>query len=307
MNKRLIGVAIAALLALLGTIAILRYVNDADERARADVELVEVYVVDSRVAAGADEAEIRGSIGTAQVTAESVLGDVVTDLQQLDGKVAAVDLVPGEQVLASRFIDAASYNAGKSRLTSVPAGLQEITFSMAPERLVGGQVNPGDTVGVIASFGETELGGISEDALLAIDTYEEYIELANLLGAVEEDLTLVETTHFLLHKVLVTRVQVEELPQEVVDADGNPVDTGVLSPTGNLLVTLAVQTEDVERLVFSAEFGSIWMSYEPAEADGHEATEPTNRNNVFDHPHEDEDGAEEFISNDIADETEAAS
>ncbi len=39
MNKRLIGVAIAAVLALVGTILILSYVNDADDRARAEVEL----------------------------------------------------------------------------------------------------------------------------------------------------------------------------------------------------------------------------------------------------------------------------
>lgn len=307
MNKRLIGVAIAAVLALLGTIAILRYVNDADERARADVELVEVYVVESHVRAGADEAEIRSAIGTAQVTAESVLGDVVTDLRQLDGRVAAVDLVPGEQVLASRFIDTASYNAGKSRLTSVPEGLQEITLSLAPERIVGGHVNPGDTVGIIASFGEAELGGVSEEQIEAIETYEEYVELANLLGSAEEKLTLVETTHFLLHKVLVTRVQIEELPQEVLDADGNPVDTGVLSPTGNLLVTLAVETADVERIVFSAEFGLIWMSYEPAEADDHESTESTHRGNVFDHPHEEDDGTDELISDDTTEDAEAAS
>ncbi len=47
MNKRLIGVAIAAVLAVAGTFIILRYVNEADERAQADVDLVEVYVIDT--------------------------------------------------------------------------------------------------------------------------------------------------------------------------------------------------------------------------------------------------------------------
>jgi len=288
MNKRLIGVAAAALLALLGTILILRYVNDADDRARADVELVEVFVIEDKVSAGATEGELRGAIGTTEVSASAVVDGVLTDLQQLDGRVAAVDLVPGEQVLLSRLIDAASFNRGRSRLTSVPDGLQEITVSLEPQRLVGGQVVPGDTVGVIASFEEASVNGISEDQLDALETSEEFVQLIASLESIPESVKLVETTHFLLHQVLVTRIQVEELPQEQLDSQGNPIDTGVLSPTGNLLVTLAVATEDIERLVFSAEFGRLWMSYEPESAGDHDDAESTHRGNVFDHPHEEE-------------------
>ncbi|MCZ6857885.1 MAG: hypothetical protein O7F70_07790, partial [Gemmatimonadetes bacterium] len=33
-------------------------------------------------------------------------------------------------------------------------------------------------------------------------------------------------------------------------------------PTGNLLVTLAMEPDDVERTVFSAEFGTVWLAQE---------------------------------------------
>ncbi|MEQ8841082.1 MAG: hypothetical protein RIB98_08875 [Acidimicrobiales bacterium] len=283
MNKRLIGVAVAALLAALGTVVILRYVNDADERAQADAELVEVFVVEDGVSAGADEAELRSAIGTTEVAASTVVDGVLTDLLQLDGKVAAVDLVPGEQVLLNRLIDEASYNSGRSRLTSVPDGLHEVTVSLEPQRLLGGQVEPGDTVGVLATFDEASINGVSSEQIRVLETSPpaEFLAQIELLKSIGPDVKLVPETHFLLHKVLVTRVQVEQLPQEQLDADGNPIDTGILTPTGNLLVTLALETEDVERLVFTAEFGTIWMSYQPESAGGPDEAPGVNRGSVF--------------------------
>ena len=46
MSKRVIAVAAAAVLALVGTLVVIAYVRDADDRARADVEFVEVLVVE---------------------------------------------------------------------------------------------------------------------------------------------------------------------------------------------------------------------------------------------------------------------
>ncbi len=296
MNKRLLGAAAAAGLAVLGTLAILLYVRDADDRAKADIELVEVFVIEDRVQAGTGDSDLRAAIGVAEVQANTVVDGVITDLNQLNGQVAAVDLVPGEQVLLSRFIDAEAFDDGRSRLTSVPPDLHEITVSLAPERLVGGQVAPGDTVGVLGSFGPAEIGGIAIDN---IDTLEEY-ELA--VAALEEqpdNLSAIETTHFVLNKVLVTRVQLEQLPVERTDANGNPVDTGSLAPTGNLLVTLAVDAESAQKLVFTVEFGRVWMTYQPSTTPDHDDDlDATNRGNVFDHPH-DEDGFDPFDGSDL--------
>ncbi len=285
MNKRLLGAAAAAGLAVIGTFAILLYVRDADDRAKADIELVEVYVIEDHVNAGTGEADLRSSIGTTEMAANSVVDGVLTDLAQLDGQVAAVDLVPGEQVLLSRLIDKAAYDDGRTRLTSIPAGMHEITVSMDPERLVGGQVQPGDTVGVLTSFNSSEVGGIALDN---IDTEEEYLlAIEAIENAPTDTVTNVETTHFVLNKVLVTRVQVEQLPVEREDSDGNPIDTGILAPTGNLLVTLAVDAESAQKLIFSIEFGRVWMTYQPLDTDDHtDDLEATNRGNVFGHPHD---------------------
>lgn len=309
MNKRLLGAALAAGLAVIGTFAILLYVRDADDRAQADLELVDVYVIEDHVAAGSDEVALRRAIGVDQIRRASVVDGVVTDLTELDGLVAAVDLVPGEQVLRSRLIDQASFNEGRTQLTSVPDGLHEVTVALEPERVVGGHVIPGNRIGVIATFNEGEIKGI------AADNYDSLEELEQAILDYQErysgedtpiNVPYVSTTHFVLNRVLVTRVQVEELPREVTDDEGNVIDSGVIAPTGNLLVTVALEAEDVQKLIFSKEFGSIWMTYEPDSTEDHtDDLDPTHRANVFGHPHGEGDDPADVLIDDEAAEPEA--
>lgn len=277
MNRRLLGFAGAALLAVIGAIAILVYVGDADDRAQSDLELVEVYMVDERVPAGSDEAQLRRAVTTELVQANTVVRGGVTDLAQLEGKVAAVDLVSGEQLLLGRLIDAAQFDNGRNRLTSVPEGLHEVTFSLTPERAVGGQIAPGDTIAFVATLGSGKISSAGFDD----QTGEVVLPQGGLdTNITQQNLTIPERTHILLHKVLVTRVQVEQLPREVTDADGNPVDSGSLAPTGNLLITLALEAPDVERTVYVAEHGNIWLSYEPDDA-SEEGTRILDAGSVF--------------------------
>lgn len=286
MNKRLLGAAAAAGLAVLGTFAILLYVRDADDRAKADVELVEVFVIEEPVSAGTGDPDLRNAIGTAEIQANTVVAGVITDLNQLNGQVAAVDLIPGEQVLLSRFTDAEAFNDERDQLIDVPANLHEVTVSLEPQRLVGGKVEPGDTVGVLGSFTPSAVTGVPLDN---IDSAEEFDRAVSALTELSDDVEYVATTHFVLDKVLVTRVQRDQLPAERTDANGNPVDTSELAPTGSLLVTLAVDAESAQKLVFTAEFGLIWMTYQPLTTPDTSADlEATNRSNVFELADDDE-------------------
>jgi pilus assembly protein CpaB len=75
------------------------------------------------------------------------------------------------------------------------------------------------------------------------------------------------STHIILHKVLVTNVQMAELPKDkksddTTDADNKPE----AAPKGALLVTLALDATSVQRVVFTAEYGHLWLSAEPSDA-----------------------------------------
>ena len=73
-----------------------------------------------------------------------------------------------------------------------------------------------------------------------------------------------EVSGFLLHKILVTNVQgtpVPEASRAATAEDRTP------TPTGQLLVTLAVKADQAERIVFASSYGNIWLAIEPANAD----------------------------------------
>ena len=69
------------------------------------------------------------------------------------------------------------------------------------------------------------------------------------------------TTGILIHKVLVTALQESA---DVAGFGGGDDEENRLedAPSGDLLVTLAVLPEDAERVVFTAEFGFLYLAAE---------------------------------------------
>jgi pilus assembly protein CpaB len=56
----------------------------------------------------------------------------------------------------------------------------------------------------------------------------------------------------------------------VTDVQGAPTPTdgktGQAAPTGSVLVTLARPAADVQRIIYAAQYGTIWLSSEPADS-----------------------------------------
>ncbi len=261
MNRRLLGLIASVLLASAGTFVLISYVRGADQRAAAGEQVVEVFVVDETIERGTPGSDIEGAVKTVLVPTKVRAEGAVADLSTLSGRVAAVDLAPGEQLLDSRFVDSLALETETKVV--VPEGLLQVTVSLSPERAVGGQLRPGSTVGVLASFDPFDYGASEPGELPPVpeegaDTEEP--ETESTVG-----LKTPNSTHLILHKVLVTNVQVEQLPAEPAQADA-PVSLD-LAPTGNLLVTLAVPAADTEKIVFAAEHGSVWLAVEPEGAD----------------------------------------
>jgi pilus assembly protein CpaB len=250
MSKRLFGVIIALALAAVGTAVIVGYVDRAEERATADEARVPVLVVDEPIDRGATIEEVERAVRTVLVPAKVQAAGSMETLSDVEGLVAAVDLIPGEQVLSTRFV--APQVLETETAVQVPDGLLQVTVSLTPERALGGSLRPGSTVAVVASFEPFELGGASEPSEFGVIPTEEKTP---------------NTTHIILHKVLVTKMQVEELPTGSGSAGESANDSGVgLAPTGNLLVTLAVTAAEMEKIVFSQEHGAVWLAHEPLNA-----------------------------------------
>ncbi|HEX9087837.1 MAG TPA: RcpC/CpaB family pilus assembly protein [Arthrobacter sp.] len=233
MKTRLIGAAAALLLAVTGTVAVTSYVQGADQRAMHGAEVRNIYVIDKEVPANTPAAELTKFTKTASVPVSAIAPGAVTDMSTLDGKVTSAKLLQGEQLLNARLVDPASLLIpGK---VAVPAGLQEVTVQLGPDRVAGGQLIAGDTVGIFVSF--TDGAGPGSP-----------------------------TTHLAFQKVLVTSVQ--GAPAEPTGKAAATTAPGPPVPTGAMLITLARPAHEAEKIVFAAEYGTLWLSKEPAAANG---------------------------------------
>ena len=263
--RRVIAIIIALVLAGAGTFFLVGWVRSAEGRVLAGEVLVEVLVVDRLIAAGTPAEELDGQVRPESVPTKVAAEGAVADLTSLAGKVAAVDLLPGEQIVSGRFLEAEAYRqtVGGGPAIEVPAGLLQVTVSLSPERVVGGVLSPGDLVAVFASFDPLALDNVEPTGLAPNE-----IPVLIPDDGTDEEPTRTgrqtpNSTGIILYGVLVTNLQAEELPRIVEDEEA-VAGAPALAPTGNLLVTLALGPADAERFVFTAEHGTIWVALEGA-------------------------------------------
>ncbi len=253
MSRRAIGLLVAVVLALIGTVALVAFVAGAEERALEGEQLVEVYVVTEPILGGTAADEIEELVVVEEVPVKVRPTDAVDSLAALRGKVAAVDLQPGEQLIESRFVEVSEFTSREIGV-QVPEDMIEVTVALEPERAIGGLVEPGQTVSVFASFDPFELTTF----LVEIDGEEIVVPPA---AGQEIDAETPNSTDLILHKILVTAVQ-EQQGTRAIGADDEEADRLTTAPSERILVTLAVPPSEAERVVFTAEFGHIWLGIE---------------------------------------------
>ncbi|VXB66262.1 Flp pilus assembly protein RcpC/CpaB [Arthrobacter sp. 9AX] len=232
MKSRLLAGTAAVALALVGALLIVFYAQGADQRALRTLETVDVLVVKTAIPAGTSIDAIAASLVTEKVPAAGVAKSALSNLDDKAGTVAAVDLIPGEQLLAERLVPPAETADAKS--TKVPAGFQEVSFQLEPQRVAGGRIKAGDHVGIALSFKD---------------------------GAYKAD-PATPTTQLTLRKVLVTVVQSAASAEK--PAEGESQDTAL--PQGAFMITVAVNDIDANKIIFASEFGSLWLTKEPIDA-----------------------------------------
>jgi pilus assembly protein CpaB len=242
--RRLLAAFAALLLLVVGTVVLVAYVRGADSRALAGVRTVDVLVADELIPEGTSADQLAGMVRTETVPSKTAVDGRVRDLEALTGRVATVDLLPGEQLLAARF--ARPDDLQPSGTVEVPAGLQEVSVLLEPQRVIGGRLAAGDTVGVY-------------------------------LSQVLPDGT--RQTSDVLHHVLVSQVQgAPSAPDPAADPETQAA--AAATPSSNLMVTLALVAKDAELVVFGMEHATLWLSLE-TDGDDISGTRVVDQNNVY--------------------------
>ena len=215
MKTRIIGAIAALVLAVVGAFALITYVRGADARAAEGAELTEVYIVQETIPEGTAGEGVAEFVKLDSIPERNVAEGTVTSLEDIGGLVSDADLLPGEQLLEARFIDPLELAARGD--VPVPEGMQEVSFALPVQRMVGGRVEAGNTIGIVFTAPKPEPVG-------------------------ELD------TRFELDRVLVTNVEIGTNASSGGDEDSNAQQSGNV-----LTFTVALGTHDVERLVWALE------------------------------------------------------
>lgn len=240
MKRRMFGIIGAVVLALVGTFVLVSYVQGAEDRALAGEKTVKVLVAAEPIESGTPAKELEGKVEFERIPQKVKAEGAVTSIGQLGKRVTETDLLQGEQIVKSRFVEESQAGSATPGSTGGENLLQQ-TVALEPERAIGGQIKQGDIIAVVGSFDpfDTPAGKTPNQ------------------------------THVLIHKVRVTNVQVESSPGAATpepESDGENEDTAA-TPEGRLLVTVALSAPNVERVTFTAEFGHLWLAAEPKDAD----------------------------------------
>jgi len=225
-DKKKLGLIGAVMLTLIGTIALVLFVQSAEDRALADQEVVDVLVATTDIPAGTAVEELGPFTEVKRIPVGAVSPTAASSMSELSpGQVLTIDLSVNEQVTGSRL--ALVEDFAKQGAVEIPEGMMEVTISLGSEQTIGGTLTAGEKVALA--------------------------------------LTLEDETGVVLHKMLVTHVQGApvESAQESTAVDSNERPP---APGGNLLVTFAVDIDQLQRVVWAAEHGSVWLAREPAAA-----------------------------------------
>jgi pilus assembly protein CpaB len=261
MKGRVVGIIAALVLAAIGTALLVAYVQSAKDDAVADEEQVEVYVVTDTIERGTYVGDMDDSVELTSVPVRLKAPGAVTDLEELDPQlVAAVQLLPGEQLVTSRLVDESTLSR-----VNVPVGLQELTVSLEPERAVGGVLAPGSTVGVLMSFEPFTRDASGNPGT---DT-EEGVEVTDTsVPTKTPNITTLRFSDVLVTAVQYGRSDAEEVNTEEDDEGDDSTDSDVAeAPEQRILITLAVTAPQAERIVFAAEFGRLWLTSQNSQTD----------------------------------------
>ena len=227
MNRRMVAAFVATALALGAFVSIFMYVKNANDRALSGVVAKDVYVVVNPITKGTLAENLGTNIQLTKVPAMAVPGQAVSDLAEIQGKAASVDLVADEVLLTSRFVDP---TAVAEEAVAVPKGMEQASVIVKPEQIRGGIVKAGDTIGVIVTIKTKDPTTVN---LPGVGT-----------ASIDDGIT-----KQILNKVLVTRIQGGTEP--VIDASGSST-----LPAGSVLVTVALSTSDIEKLTWAQSTGS---------------------------------------------------
>ncbi len=220
MDRRRILLIVAVIVALLGTALVFLYVRGADARAEERFDTVNVLRAVAPIEAGEsiDDAAANGKLALQPVAEDYLLPNYQTSVEAISGSVATVRILPGEQIVSDKF--GSAVEATGSAL-AIPKGMIAISVTLSDTARVAGFINPGTQVAIFLNG--TDPAGATFTRLLVREVQ---VIAVGSTTTTQTTTTTPEGTQ-----------TVEELPRT--------------------LMTLAVDQQDAEKVLFSQTSGEL--------------------------------------------------
>jgi len=244
MKRGILAAFVAVLLALVGCAAVLLYAHGADNRALAGQKAVRVLVARKAIPAGTTGQAIRDGRYTELVTmpAATVPSDALPGLDDsLLTLSLTADAQPRQLLLRGAFGTPAPNRGG----LNIPDGMLAVSVAMRIPAQVAGYVQPGSAVAVFDTFNVAEGKGPAPvpagDGLASNHAYD-------------------QATRLLLPKVQVLATGART-PDKSSGSGGGLSGGGSAPADGQtVLVTVAVDQDQAQRLVQAAQTGSLYLA-----------------------------------------------
>ena len=232
LSKRSISVVVAVVLAALAALALTSYVQGAEAKAVAAQQPVDAYVAKAVIPSGTlgSAAISQGLVVKRAIPRAVVAQGAITALSQIQDKVASVDILRDEQILAARFVEPQALRNG---LLPIPADRQAMSVQVGIPPGVAGFIQPGDQVSIIAQASTGAAAGKDNNAQV----------------------------QYLLQDIHVLSVT-QSTPTPDPKQDTKPAQSSAQTQS-QVLLTLAVTPAEAEKLAFAVLDGQVYFTLVP--------------------------------------------
>lgn len=234
MNRRVVLVVIAVVLALAGTGVVYAYVKHADNRALADTRASNVLIVQKQIPAGTPWSEVAKGLYTKQerlpTTAAPV--DAISNVQAAipSDEVSTTLIQPGQVLVRPMFAEETTVTGA----LPIPKGMIAVSVSLGSNTEVAGYVQPQSLVAIFTTFKVT--GKAAKQA-------------ADRDGVGDGGL--------LMTKLLLTKVRVIAT-SAAAPSDVSP-RSGSNSSSTSVLITLALSQQDAQKVILAQKIGELYL------------------------------------------------
>jgi pilus assembly protein CpaB len=149
LKRRIVAVTLAALLAVLGIVAVLAYVGKANQRAMDGIKPASVLVAKQAIPAGTPISQARALLTSHQIPASLVPSDAVRSISQdIADRVINVNIPQGQMLLQEMLVP----KSVRTGSLVIPTGELAVSIQLCLAGDVAGYVKPGNQVAVYNTY-----------------------------------------------------------------------------------------------------------------------------------------------------------